>query len=140
MILFWRGLVNFFWLIFWCFIDTLVIVMRIEIVKEKITQDDIKKLAQESFGDMVKVVVDIEQGIVAAGGQMHYDSEKVLLESGSKQNNLWGANIYPDREKTERIEYTSLINIRPKDNNRGMEVEDQHIRDHMKKVIDSLIT
>ena len=113
--------------------------MNIEIIKEKVSKERLRELAQETFVDMVKIVVDIEQGIMAAGGQMHYDSEQVLLENGSKQDNLWGANIYPDRENTERIEYTSLINIRPRDNNRGMDVQDQDIRDRMKKVIDSLI-
>ena len=101
--------------------------------------EKLRELAQATFGDMVKVVVDVERRVMAAGGRMHYDSEQVLLEDGSKQSNLWGANIYPDRAKDEYIEYTSLINIRPRDNNRGMEVSDQTMRDRIKKVIDSLI-
>jgi len=114
--------------------------MEIRIITEKISRDELQSIAKEIFGDMVKIVVDLDRKIMAAGGQMHYDSEQVLLKNGSIQENLWGANIYPDRAKDERIEYTSLINIRPRDNNRGMEVQDQDIRDQMKKVIDLLIT
>jgi hypothetical protein len=113
--------------------------MRIEIVKEKISLDEIKKLAQESFGDMVKVVVDIKQGIMAAGGEMHADSEQLLLEQGSKQQDLWGANLYPDSEDEHFIEYQSLINIRPRVGNRGMEIADESIRGRVKKVIETLV-
>lgn len=113
--------------------------MEIKIIKDKISQAEIKELAQKTFGDMVKVVVDVERGIMAAGGEMHADCEQVLLDDGSKQENLWGANIYPDSAPEDFIEYQSLINIRPKIGNRGMNIEAGDIRDKVKQIIVSLI-
>ena len=76
---------------------------------------------------MVKYVVDVERGIVAIGGEMHADAEAALLEAGSRQADLWGANYYPGRGRDGCIEYTSLINIRPGAGNRGMELLDPNI-------------
>ena len=80
------------------------------------------------FSDMVKFVVDIEQQRIAIGGNMHADAEHVLLEQGSRQSDLWGANYYPGRGESECIEYTSLINIRPAVGNPRMEIQDEVIR------------
>src|SRR3989338_9135207 len=109
--------------------------MEIKIIKDKISQAEIKELARQTFGDMVKAVVDIERGIMAAGGEMHADCEQVLLDDGSKQENLWGANIYPDSVGDDFIEYKSLINIRPKVGNRSMDIEDMAIREKVKQII-----
>jgi len=112
---------------------------NIEIVREKISHNQLKKLAQEVFVDMVKVVVDTKRGIMAAGGEMHADCEQVLLDDGSKQEYLWGANIYPDSSGEDFIEYQSLINIRPRVGNRGMEIEDKAVRSQVKSVIQTLV-
>ena len=113
--------------------------MEIQIIKDKISQAEIKELARQTFGDMVKAVVDIERNIMAAGGEMHADCEQILLDDGSKQENLWGANIYPDSAGEDFIEYKSLINIRPKVGNRSMDIEDMAIREKVKQIIVSLI-
>ena len=113
--------------------------MEIKIIKDKVSQADIKELARQTFGDMVKVVVDVERGIMAAGGEMHADCEQVLLDDGSKQENLWGANIYPGSSGDDFIEYQSLINIRPSVGNRNMEIEDEAIRGQVKLVIEKLV-
>ncbi|OJI06391.1 hypothetical protein BK004_03900 [bacterium CG10_46_32] len=110
-----------------------------EIVTQKISLERLKELAQEVFGDMVKVVVDVERAIMAAGGEMHADCEQILLENGSTQEDLWGANIYPDSTGEDFIEYQSLINIRPRVGNRGMEIEDEAIRSKVKAVIEQLV-
>src|SRR3989338_3983511 len=109
--------------------------MEIKIIKDKVSQADIKELARQTFGDMVKVVVDVERGIMAAGGEMHADCEQVLLDDGSKQENLWGANIYPGSSGDDFIEYQSLINIRPSVGNRNMDIEDMAIREKVKQII-----
>ena len=88
---------------------------------------------------MVKFVVDIEQGLVALGGDMHADAETLLLEQGSKQANLWGGNLYPWNEAENRIEYTSFINIRPMDENMGMEVQNQELRKRIHDLIETLV-
>jgi hypothetical protein len=84
-------------------------------------------------------VVDIEQGIMALGGELHADGEALLLEQGSKQENLWGFNIYPDKSKTEWIEYTSLINVRPSQGNRSLEVQDEAVKGKIREVVNKLI-
>ncbi len=78
----------------------------------RIERSDLVRLVS-LFGDMVKYVVDVERGVVAIGGELHADAEQVLLEQGSRQADLWGANYYPGRRGPEScIEFTSLINIK----------------------------
>src|SRR3989338_9992751 len=113
--------------------------MEIEIIKGKITLSNVRELARQTFGDMVKIVVDVERNIMAAGGEMHADCEQILLDDGSRQENLWGANIYPESVGDDFIEYKSLINIRPKVGNRSMDIEDAIVRDKVKQVINLLI-
>lgn len=110
-----------------------------QIITAKISQEEIKKLAEENFGDMIKLVVDIKKEIIAFGGELHADSEELLLDNGSEQKDLWGANIYPWKAGEERIEYTSLINIRPSDNNRSMLIESGEIKSKIKNIIEKLI-
>lgn len=91
------------------------------------------------FEDMVKYVVDVERRVAAIGGEMHADAEHALLEAGSRQSDLWGANYYPGRGKDDCIEFTSLINIRPAAGNRGMELQDPALRDTVRAVTFDLI-
>jgi hypothetical protein len=93
----------------------------------------------ERFDDMVKYVVDVERRVIAIGGEMHADAEQALLEAGSRQGDLWGANYYPGRGPDGCIEYTSLINIRPAAGNRGMELQDTELRDRVRRVTFALI-
>ncbi len=113
--------------------------MDITIIKSKISKQELEKVAKENYGEMTKGVIDIKQKIIALGGELHADAEAVLLEQGSKQSDLWGFNIYPAKTKGERIEYTSLINIRPKHGNRSIEIKDESLRKQIKEIIDSLI-
>ena len=87
-----------------------------------------RRLADETFGDMIKFVVDIEERIICAGGGLHSDEEKLLLEEGCQQANLWGANYYPDLTGEDRFEYHSMINVRPSQNNRKQQIESASIR------------
>lgn len=88
-------------------------IMEIIIVRSSVTKTSLTIMAQQQFGDMVKAVVDIEQGIMAIGGELHSDEEALLLEQGSLQRNLWGINLYPERPAAEWIEFDSMINVRP---------------------------
>ncbi|KKT34554.1 MAG: hypothetical protein UW24_C0027G0017, partial [Parcubacteria group bacterium GW2011_GWA2_44_12] len=90
-------------------------------------------------GEMVKFVVDIEKEILALGGELHADCEDLLLKDGSRQQNLWGANLYPLRDEDERIEYTSLINIKPSVGNRNMEIQDEIIRNKVREIAERLL-
>lgn len=109
--------------------------MSMRIIEQVITKDELKKLSQERFGDLVKAVVDIERGIMAVGGELHADEEGILLEQGSKQENLWGINLYPDKPDEEWIEFDSVINLRPSQGNRSRGVENSLIQ---KKIIETV--
>ena len=65
---------------------------------------------------------------MALGGELHADEEATLLEQGARQADLWGINIYPDLPADERIEYDSMINVRPAQGNRSRLVDDRAIR------------
>jgi hypothetical protein len=93
----------------------------------------------ERYEDMVKYVVDVERKMIAIGGEMHADAEGALLESGSRQADLWGANYYPGRGPEDCIEYTSLINIRPAAGNRGMELQDPALRVRVREITFALV-
>ena len=113
--------------------------MSICIITSPITRAEASHLGKEWYTDLIKGVVDIKNGVIALGGEYHMDANVLLIEHGSEQENVWGFNIYPDQKDAEWIEYISLINIRPKVNNRSMEVEDQNIRATMKEIIERLI-
>lgn len=110
-----------------------------EVITTKILRERLEHHLSATFGDMVKFVVDTETGTLAVGGEMHADCEELLLAQGAKQENLWGANLYPFRAGAERIEYTSLINIRPSVGNRGMEIQDETIRRKVREIAEALL-
>ena len=112
-----------------------------KIVKgNKISNAELKRMAENMFGDLVKAVVDIEKEIMAVDAELHADQEKELLESGSKQENLWGINLYPDDEDEDFIEFDSMINLRPSWGNRSRGVDDEQIRNRIKKIVNNLVT
>mgnify|MGYP001558749638 CR=1 FL=1 len=113
--------------------------MEIKVIKEKITREELESFAQKNYGDMIKAAVDIGKGIIALGGEFHSDANEALIKHGSNQRNIWGINIYPARNKEEWIEFVSLINIRPADNNFDMEVQNKEIREKIKQIVDKLI-
>lgn len=80
----------------------------------------------------VKLAVDIKRKVVAGGGMLHADCEAVLLEDGSKQNDIWGADWLPD---SKEVRFEALINIRPKQNNRSMVIENEAIRRKVEKIV-----
>jgi Protein of unknown function (DUF5674) len=103
----------------------------IHILRSRATPDQMRQM-METLGVYVKLAVDVEEEILAEGGELHADCEKVLLEEGSNQSDLWGANWYPLKQT---LDYESLINIRSKDNNRSMEVQNPITREQIKDVV-----
>lgn len=101
---------------------------------------DLKLMAQGGFGNLVKAVVDVDREIMAVDGELHADEEALLLENGSQQGNLWGINIYPDLEGADRIEFDSMINIRPSRGNRSRGVDNLAVREKIIQVIHKLIS
>ena len=112
--------------------------MDIKIIKEKISEKELRSLTEASYGDMIKGVVDVKQEILALGGELHADAEAALLEEGSSQADLWGFNIYPGKPKDQRIEFSSFINIRPSQGNRSIEIKDPDLKRKIREIIDSL--
>jgi len=111
----------------------------IVILDKKISRAELARLVALHFFDMVKYVVDVSARIVAIGGELHADAEQLLLERGSRQQDIWGANYYPGRGNHQCIEFTALINIRPSQGNRSMEVEDEKIRESIREITFELI-
>jgi hypothetical protein len=113
--------------------------MEIRVVRNAVSQVELTEIAKQQFGDMVKAVVDVEQGIMAIGGELHSDEEAVLLDQGSAQQHLWGINIYPDKPLDEWIEFDSMINVRPSGGNRSRYVESSEMREAITKIVSRLV-
>lgn len=112
---------------------------EITIIDAPISTQRLAEMAEESFGDMVKGVVDIKRRQLALGGELHADEEAALIEHGSAQQDLWGINIYHEKPRSEWIEFDSMINIRPRMGNRSRGVEDESTRQLIIEIVDSLI-
>lgn len=113
--------------------------MAIRIVREPMRLDELRALARAQFGDFVKAVVDVRGVAMAIGGELHADEEALLIEQGARQADLWGINIYPDRAGADRIEFDSMINVRPSQGNRSRSVEDPALRERIVTVVAGLI-
>ena len=109
------------------------------IVSELLTRSQLVAIASDQFGDMVKAVVDVERGIMALGGELHSDEEALLLDDGSSQSNLWGINLYPSADDADWIEYDSMINVRPSQENRTRGVEDAALRAKIRRIVTELV-
>ena len=110
-----------------------------KIIKKATTIKELKNMAKDMFGNLVKAVVDVEKEIMAIDGELHADEEALLLENGSKQENLWGINIYPDLPKEDRIEFDSMINLKPRIGNRTRSVDDSKTRNKIIKIVNKLV-
>ncbi|OGI16523.1 MAG: hypothetical protein A3J63_02275 [Candidatus Moranbacteria bacterium RIFCSPHIGHO2_02_FULL_40_12b] len=106
---------------------------------EKISVRDLEEMAQKIFGNLVKAVVDIEREIMAVDADLHADEEAVLLEQGSKQQDLWGINLYPEISGSGFVEFDSMINLRPSQNNKSREVEDPEIKKKILNLVDKFV-
>lgn len=114
--------------------------MSITVIKDPITKEKLKKIAEERFGDLVKGAIDIEQEVIALGGEFHMDESSFLYEHNqSRSDNIWGINLYPERSGDDMIEYDSIINLKPSLGNRTRGVDDAEIREKIKKIVKKLI-
>jgi hypothetical protein len=111
----------------------------IAIAASRIPPEDLRRLVAAWFGDMVKIVVDVRRGVVAAGGELHADAEALLLDQGSRLEDLWGANYFPGLGPERCVEFTALINIRPGQGNRSMEIQSQDVRDQVRQLVEGVI-
>lgn len=105
------------------------------IIRQRATPEQIKQMAEIYFGLWIKLAVDINREILAGGGELHYDCEQILLEDGSLQPDIWGADWYTE---TRQVGFESLINIRPR-LNRSMEIQDFAIREKVETITRCLL-
>jgi hypothetical protein len=112
-----------------------------QIITNKISLKDLKKMSENMFGGLVKAVVDIEQKIMIVDAEMHADEERFLLEEkGSQQEHLWGINLLPDQAGKEGfIEFDSMINMRPSWGNRTRGINDPKIREIIRSLVYTLV-
>lgn len=110
-----------------------------EILTSKVNLDYIRDLSQNWYGEMIKAVADVENGLIAVDAELNSDLERLLLENGSNHESLWGFNIYPELDGEDFVEFDSLINIRPRQNNRSRGVEDPQIRERIISIVNEFI-
>jgi hypothetical protein len=105
--------------------------MKIHIIRQRAKQEEILEMLEE-LETYIKLAVDVERNILAGGGEYHADCEEALLEDGSRHEYIWGADWYPDSKK---VAFGALINIRPHQDNRGMEIEDPNLRAKIETIV-----
>jgi hypothetical protein len=111
-----------------------------QIVPGQITVAELTSVAEATFGDLVKAVVDVSRGLLAVDAGMHSDLEALLLDAGSRQGDLWGINLYPAEYGTpDFLEFDSMINLRPGQGNRTRSVEDPAIRAAIAELVDRVV-
>lgn len=109
--------------------------MKVLIIQNRASQEQIREMLEE-LETYIKLAVDVERNILAGGGEYHADCEEALLEDGSRQEDIWGADWYPE---ARMVEFGALINIRPHQENRGMEIEDSKLRGKIEAIVRRLL-
>jgi len=106
------------------------------IIRESVTPEQITEMSEVFERLLIKLAVDVERGILAGGGELHADCEQVLLKDGSRQEDIWGADWYPN---TGEVGFEALINIRPRQQNYGMEIQNPGLRTQVETVVRRLM-
>ena len=109
--------------------------MKIHIIRQRATGRELAEML-EALGSYIKLAVDVERGILAGGGEYHADCEEVLLEDGSLQEHVWGADWYPN---SRTVAFGALINIRPRQGNMGLEIQDPRLRNRVETSVRTLL-
>ena len=107
---------------------------------DSISLAELKVMSKNMYDEIVKAVVDISKRLVVVDAGLHVDEEQYLLEQGSLQDDLWGINLYPDCYGDEDfIEFDSMINIRPYQDNRSRSVEDPATQRIIREIIAEVV-
>ncbi len=109
------------------------------ILRGSISKDSLANAAVVFDDSMVKGVVDVKRGLLALDAELHADLEKILLEDGSAQDDVWGINLWFEDEGEDFVEFDSMINVRPRQNNRSRSVENPELRQQITKVVQKWI-
>ena len=96
------------------------------------TQNELKLLTQE-YSEYIKLSADINQKILYGGSRLHYECEqKLISEQNSKNEDVWSGGI---NLITKKIEYIAVANIKPSQNNSGLEILDPQNRQKFKDIV-----
>ncbi len=107
-----------------------------QVIQKQISANELQNMADKMFGNLVKAVVDVELNILIVDAELHADLEQFLLKQGSKQSNLWGINLHPDLWGTDNfIEFDSMINLKPNQNNLSRDVKDPGVRNKIIQIV-----
>ena len=109
--------------------------MSVIIVRKPATAAELQEMCAE-FDSLVKLAVDLERGILAGGGELHSDCEQALLYDGSDQKDVWGGDWFPG---VQEVGFESLINIRPRQDNRGLELQSPVLRERFEAIVRRLL-
>lgn len=109
--------------------------MPIHLIRSKATAEQVAEML-DMLGDYIKLAVDIDQHILTGGGALHADCEGVLLESGSRQESVWGADWVPS---SRSVHFEALINLRPGQQNLSMTIQDPGVRDRVERIVRDLL-
>ena len=111
-----------------------------KLIDTKISVAELTEMSKKMHEELVKAVVDIQKEIMVVDAELHSDQECFLLEQESEQKNLWGINLYPKKFGREGwVEFDSMINIRPVDDNRSRGVENPKIQEKIVKIVNKLV-
>ena len=114
--------------------------METKIVKNSISHAELKALAHEQYGDIIKAVVDVGQEIMGVGGELHVDIQSLLIEKENSQaQDTWGINLYLEKTEDDFVEFDSMINLKPLLNNKTRNVEDVGIQKNIREIVAKLI-
>jgi len=111
-----------------------------KLIDKSITSEELKQMSERMFGGLVKAVVDVRQEIMVVDAALQSDQEAQMLQNGSKQEDLWGINLYPELEGDDFIEFDSMINIRPSQKNLSRAVSDIDIQEKIRTIVKKLVT
>lgn len=106
----------------------------IHFLDRKATDSEVAEML-EALESYIKLAVDIEKEVIAGGGELHADCEAVLLEHGSLQENVWGADWLP---YSKQVTFESLINLRPRQNNFSMDIQDEALRKRVSEIVEKI--
>ena len=105
--------------------------MTIHLLRDRATREQVAEMLEE-LKTLIKLAIDVKRGVIAGGGEWHADCEKVLIENGSQQEDIWGADWLPLENE---VRFEAMINIRPRQNNRTMVIQDADLRARVEKIV-----
>jgi hypothetical protein len=100
------------------------------IIRDTVSTSQLSDMLQ-TLGSYIKLAVDVERQLIAGGGELHADCEQVLIEDGSRQEDIWGADWDPAGE----VRFESLINIRPRQGNRSLAIQSPELRQQVERIV-----